>query len=275
MSNTRGFVVVAQNTKTINYIKCAAALAVSLKRVMPDASITLITSDSYILPKTVALFDNIVKLPYGDLSPDSAWKLSNDWQVFEASPYDYTIKLEADMFLPRSIEHWWGVLEHRDVVVSGAIRNFKGEISDVRVYRKFIDDNELPDCYNAITYFNKSATAKEFFDIVRHVFDNWADYVAILKCNVKEEVTTDWAYAIACHLMGRERTMLPGFDEMSMTHMKQYINGIPTEEWTSTLVHECLPDVLRVNSYVQSYPFHYHVKSFADIILERYTCPTT
>ena len=41
----------------------------------------------------------VIKLPYGDQAPDSDWKLVNDWQVYEASPYEYTIKLEADMYM--------------------------------------------------------------------------------------------------------------------------------------------------------------------------------
>lgn len=240
----------AQDTETVSYTKCAKALELSIKKVMPNANVTIITSDM---------------LPYGDLGG-----YANDWQVYEASPYNETIKLEADMFLPRNIEHWWDILSINDVVVANTIRNFKGEISDCRVYRKFIDDNNLPDCYNAITYFKKSDTAKEFFTVVKDVFENWEEYKLILKCNPKEEVSTDWAYALACHIVGVEKTMLPDFAELSMIHMKRYVNGLPTDDWTNTLVYELLPDTIRINSYPQLYPLHYHVKSFSDIILESY-----
>ena len=124
----------AQDTEKTSYTKCAETLKKSILRVMPDANITIITTDI---------------LPYGDLAIDSDWKLINDWQVYEASPYDYTIKLEADMYIPRNIDHWWDVLKDREVVVSSTIRNFKQEVSDVRFYRRFIDDNKLPDVYNA------------------------------------------------------------------------------------------------------------------------------
>ena len=117
---TRGFVIMAQDTKTIKYTNCAKALEKSIKRVMPDANITIITTDM---------------LPHGDLVPSSEWKLINDWQVYEASPYDETIKLEADMYIPRNIDHWWSVLSCQDVVISSTIRNFKPEISDVRISR--------------------------------------------------------------------------------------------------------------------------------------------
>ena len=250
---SKGFVIMAQDTSTVKYTQCAEALAKSIKRVMPNANITIITTEM---------------LPYGDLAPESDWKLINDWQVYEASPYDETIKLEADMYLPRSIEHWWDVLVQKDIVVCNTIRNYKQEISDIRFYRRFIDDNKLPDAYNAITYFKKSETAKQFFDIVRNVFENWEEYKVILKCNPNEPVTTDWAYSIACHIIGIEHTMLPGFTEMSMVHMKSFINGTSTENWTDNFVYECLPEQIRIQTVPQSYPLHYHIKNFSAKILE-------
>jgi hypothetical protein len=248
----KGFVIMAQDTEKTSYTKCAETLKKSILRVMPDANITIITTDI---------------LPYGDLAIDSDWKLINDWQVYEASPYDYTIKLEADMYIPRNIDHWWDVLKDREVVVSNTIRNFKQEVSDVRFYRRFIDDNKLPDVYNAITYFKKSDIAKQFFAIVKEIFENWEEYKKILKCNPNEVATTDWVYALACHVMGVEKTTMPGFNEMSMVHMKSFINGNPTENWTDTFIYECLPDQIRVQTVPQHYPFHYHVKNFCDKIV--------
>jgi hypothetical protein len=246
---TKGFVIMAQG---LDYVKCATVLENSIKKVMPKANITIITTDM---------------LPYGDQAPDTNWKLQNDWQVYEASPYDETIKLEADMIIPRSIEHWFDVMSIQDVVVCTKIRDFKGELSDCRVYRRLIDDNLLPDVYNSITYFKKSTFAEDFFKIVKNIFENWEEYKKILKCNPEEKCTTDWAYSIACHIMGVENTTLPKFDELSMVHMKQWVNGLPTENWTDTLVYEILSNQLRVNTYPQMYPFHYHIKNFSDKLL--------
>ena len=245
---TRGFVIMAQGS---DYVKCANTLSNSILRVMPDANITVVKTED---------------LPYGDQAPDTNWKLQNDWQVYEASPYDETIKIEADMYIPRNIDHWWSVLGQQDVVVCTKIRNFKGEISTQRLYRRFIDDNELPDTYNAITYFRKSETAEKFYGIVRNVFENWDQYKAILKCSSTEKATTDWAYAIASHIIGQDKTTMPNFDELSMIHMKQYINATATENWTDTLVYEVLPDQIRINSHPQIHPLHYHVKTFYDKI---------
>lgn len=245
----KGFVIMAQGD---DYVKCAEALKRSIKNVMPDANVTIVTTEM---------------LPYGDQAPDTFWKLQNDWQVYEASPYEYTIKLEADMYIPRSIDYWWDVLKDRDIVVSTTIRNFKQEISDVLAYRRFITDNKLPDTYNGITYFRKSEMAEKFFAITRDIWENWEDYRSTLKCNVDELATTDWVYAIASHVLGVENTTMPQFKQMSMVHMKQFINGLPTEKWTDTFVYELLPHAFRINTIPQAYPVHYHLKEFANEIL--------
>ena len=248
----KGFVIMAQGD---DYVKCAKALEFNIRNVMPDANVTIITTEM---------------LPYGDQAPNTSWKLQNDWQVYEASPYEYTIKLEADMYLPQSIDYYWDVLKERDIVVSTTIRDIRQDISDVRHYRRFIDDNKLPDTYNAITYFRKSELAEKFFHIVRDIFENWEEYKHILKCKVDELCTTDWAYAIAAHILGEENTTLPQFDAMSMVHMKQFINGSATENWTDSLIYELFPHTFRINTIPQVYPVHYHIKNFANVILEKF-----
>lgn len=248
----KGFVIMAQGE---DYEKCAQALELSIKHVMPDANVTIITTDM---------------LPYGDQAPKTFWKLQNDWQVYEASPYEYTIKLESDMYLPRSVDYWWDILRQRDVVVSTTIRDFRQNVSDIKAYRRFIVENNLPDTYNGITYFKKSELAQKFFETTRHIWEHWDDFRNTLKCNVKEEATTDWVYAIACHILGDENTTLPQFSDFSMIHMKQFINGTPTEDWTDTFIPELLPHTFRINTIPQIYPVHYHVKAFADTILKEF-----
>lgn len=244
----KGFVILAQNTDTTDYVSCANVLKNSIHKVMPDANVTIITD-----------------LPYGDLAPDSDWKLINDWQVYEASPYEYTIKLEADMIIPYNIEYWWDILKDRDIVVSSTIRNYKGIISDSKYYRSFIVDNKLPDVYNAITYFKKSEKAEYFYKLVRNLFENWDEYRTILKCNENEVATTDWVYALACHIMGEDQTTFKTFTQMSMVHMKQHVNDLLTEDWTKELVYE-YNDILNIHTFPQYYPFHYHIKDFSKVL---------
>jgi hypothetical protein len=261
----RGFVIIAENTTDIDYVSCAESLAQSIKKVMPNESVSLITTSV----KKNQYFDNVIPLPYGDIDPISTWKLNNDWQVYEASPYEYTIKLEADMIIPRNIDYWWDILKERDIVVSSNIRNFHNELSPVKYYRGFITTNNLPDVYNALTYFKKSSLAEQFFNIVKIIFMNWEEFIKILKCNTDEIATTDWVYSLACHILGIENTTLPNFTEFSMIHMKQFVNNLLVENWTNELIYELNP-TLKIGTIVQEYPFHYHIKEFNNVLKDHY-----
>lgn len=174
----KGYLIVANNTAKTNYVECAELLAKNIKAIMPDSHVSVLTDR----PMNSKNFDKIILLPYGDQDVGGDWKLINDWQVYDASPYEHTIKIETDVYLPNSIDFWWGILKKRDLVVCTTIRNFKQEISKVRFYRNFIDENNLPDVYNSFTYFKKSDLSREFFMIVRDVFENWEDYRSQLKC---------------------------------------------------------------------------------------------
>jgi len=260
----RGFLILAQNTDTVDYQQCAEVLVKSIRRFMPNMPVAIVTNDSV----DHYLYDYVIPLPYGDIDPASKWKLSLDWQVYEASPFTSTIKLESDIYITRDIEHWFDILLNRSLNICTTVRNYQNEVSDCRYYRSTIDNNLLPDTYNAITYFSKSTLAQDFFWLVRDIFNNWATYTRSMAIGKKEEATTDIVYAIAADIIGRDKCILPSFNDMSMIHMKPGINNFNTARWYEYYVYEILPTVFRIGSHPQMYPLHYHHKEFAAIIKE-------
>ena len=168
----RGYLIPAVDTDSVDYLSCAIQLAKSIRQWHPDANIAVISVKRCSDP----VFDHVVPLPYGDLGG-----YANDWQCFAASPYRQTIKLEADMICAGPIDHWWTLFERRDVIISQGARTFYNDPAISRFYRKIFDENNLPDVYNAITYWRVSQTAKEFFTLVRRIFENWAEYKRLLK----------------------------------------------------------------------------------------------
>ena len=193
-------------------------------------------------------------LPYGRQGG-----YADDWQCFAASPYRETIKLEADMICASAIDHWWRLFEHRDVVISQGARTFYDEPAKSRYYRKIFDENNLPDVYNAITYWRVSQTAQEFFRLVRTIFENWAEYKRLLKFP-DDDATTDVVYAMAAVIMGPERVTLPQGLGPSIVHMKGQVNRLRTEDWTRELIWE--KDPVRINTVAQWGLVHYHIKDW-------------
>jgi hypothetical protein len=221
------------------YVECAKQLKQSILDFHPTANITILTTEM---------------LPYGDQGG-----FANDWQCHWLSPYRQTIKLEADMICTSPIDHWWTLFERRDVVVSQGARNFYDQPATSRFYRKIFDENNLPDVYNAITYWRVSQTAQEFFTLVRGIFENWTEYRRLLKFP-DDEPTTDVVYAMAAVIIGPEQVTLPQGLGPTIVHMKQHINKLQTENWTQELVWENNP--FRINTVAQWGLVHYHVKDW-------------
>lgn len=223
------------------YVKCAKQLADSILQWHPSANITILTEDM---------------LPHGNIGG-----FANDWQCYEVSPYKKTIKLEADMWCASPIDHWWDLFSNRDVVISQGCRDFYDQPGKARTYRKIFDNNNLPDVYNAITYWEVSDTANKFFKLIRNIFENWANYKTLLK--FPDEVpTTDVVYGMAAVIMGVENVTLT--EGPTIIHMKKHMIPIISEDWSKELVCEHTNPGIRINTVAQWGLVHYHIKDLAN-----------
>lgn len=238
----RGYIIPAINTVDKDYLACAHRLADSIRAWHPTADITILTEDL---------------LPFG-----SRGGFRDDWQVFWASPYRQTIKLEADMLAVSPIDHWWTFFENRDVVISQGARDWLDKPITSRYYRRVFDDNDLPDVYNAITYWRLSETAKEFFSLVRAMFEDWSQWRQLLRFP-DDEPTTDVVYAMAAQIMGREQVTMPPGTGPTITHMKRHAIGGQTEDWTQELIWERTDRELSIQTLRQWGFFHYHIKDWS------------
>lgn len=236
ITHERGYLIPAIGTV---YEQCAQQLADSIHHWHPDANVTVVTKSM---------------LPYGDLG---GW--ANDWQMFYTSPYRETIKLEADMIAASPVDHWWLLFENKDVVISTGARTFYDEASSSRFYRKIFDQNNLPDVYNAITYWRISNTAQDFFRLVKNIFEQWNSYKKLLKFP-EDTPSTDVVYAMAAQITGPELVTLPAGLGPTIVHMKQHINPIQSKDWTQDLVWESNP--FRINTVAQWGFVHYYQKEW-------------
>ena len=235
----RGFVIPAFNTDDVDYESCARQLERSILQHHPEAEITVITNSM---------------LPATDITGQAL-----DWFAYRLSPYRQTIKLEADMIMAGPCLHWFDLLQHQDVSVSAGCRDFYGAISQCRTYRKIFDENQLPDVYNAVTYWRVSELARDFFSLVRDIFQRWTEYRRLLKF-ADDEASTDVVYALAVKILGEERCTMPWASYPKITHMKRGIVPIKTTDWTRELIWES--DPLRINTVAQWGAFHYLRKTW-------------
>lgn len=246
----QGFVCVAVNTDTADYVGMAQRLFASLRHWHPEARTCLITDT-----ETEAEEFDHVRILIPQTNP-----YANDPQAFRLTPFRETIKLEADMLIVSPVDHWWNMLRHRDVVVSTGCRDWHDQVSQERFYRRLFDENNLPDVYNAMTYWRLSETSQQFYQLIRDIFANWSAIRQILRF-AEETPSTDVVYAVAAQIMDPDRVTLPFASYPKITHMRPHIAGT-VGAWTKELVWEHHDGRLRVGTVPQWGAFHYHVKDW-------------
>ena len=73
---SRGFLVLAQNTEDVDYVRQAYALALSIRNSQTITSISLVTDDP--VPEEYQLvFDNIIPIPFGNTDTVSPYRAEN------------------------------------------------------------------------------------------------------------------------------------------------------------------------------------------------------
>jgi hypothetical protein len=269
---SKGFCLLAQNNSKTNYVRQAYALALSLHKYNKDQKISLITNDP-VPTEWRSAFDQIIPIPWTDSAEDSDWKIQNRWKVYHASPYDETIVLEADMLILSDITHWWDELAKRELFFVSNVRTYRDELVTSTYYRKTFVANQLPNLYSALHYFKKGDTAKQFYNLLEIIVNNWAlFYTKYATEEYQNWCSIDVCAAVASKILGNESDITDPNSYITFTHMKPRVQGwysIP-ERWTKVLGRYYRGDgTLLLGNYLQTRVLHYVEDEFlTDEIIE-------
>lgn len=266
---SRGYLVIAQNTTTVNYLEQAYALALSLQLTQTSVRELSVCVDAetkqLITQKHREVFDQIIDIPWNDDAAEADWKINNKWKYFYMTPYTETVVLDTDMIFPTDVSYWWEVLSQRDVWVTTNVRTFRNEIATSTYYRPSVPANNLPNVYTAFFYFKRSELAAQLFAMAELIFHNWQRfYFKYMPKSKPDWLSGDIAFALAIKLLGIEsecthdtHTVLPTF-----VHMKPRIQNIADmgvrKNWCDSLpTYYDSYNNFKVGNFQQTLPFHY------------------
>jgi hypothetical protein len=265
--STKGFLILAQNSEGIDYIRQAYALALSIKLTQPTHnSVSLLTND--IVPeKYKEVFDNIIPIPWKDHAENSEWKVENRWKFIHVSPYDETIVLDSDMLFLDDMTSKWEILNNHDVFFSSYVKDFRGNIISVDLNnRKVFEANALPNVYFAFHYFKKTPTAFEFYKALELVVNNWESFYSKITPNAKQKwLSMDVSASVALKILGLNDHAINSSAGITFTHMKPNIQRWPIvpSKWTNAVDFYINQDLeLFVSHYKQHGLFHYVENEF-------------
>ena len=224
--SSKGYLILAQNSEGINYVRQAYALALSIKNTQPNInSVSIVTNDT--IPEEYKLvFDNVIGIPWSDSAKLSAWKVENRWKLIHASPYDETIVLDSDMLFFKNIEDKWPYLNNYDVFFASEVVDYKGRSIVDTVNRKTFIDNQLPNVYFALHYFKKTPKSYEFYKVLEFVVKNWKQVYEKITPNSRQTwLSMDVSAAVALKILDAEQEVTNKNLHFTFTHMKPNLQG--------------------------------------------------
>lgn len=270
----RGFLTFAENNENQDYVALALLQAKWLKKFNPKELYAVVVNDRAF--KTITdehrqFFDHIILLQDDWNTSDSIWRLQNEAQVFQLTPFKETIKIESDLIIHRNISHWWNALRLKDVVLSIGSVNYFGETNQSKFYREFFEINDLPDVYNGLMYFRYSEISYKFFETAKIIRENWKTISGILKKCYEKEPSTDTLYAVTAKVFGEDLVTIPTLKFFRMCHMKAAHNKFPEgTDWWDYLLFETDYQTIKINNERQYYPLHYQNKEFLNYYERNY-----
>jgi hypothetical protein len=255
-----GYLIVVSKHDTIDYLKLAYALALSIKNTQKQGfdKVALVIDDASALSnlKSAWVFDQVIE-----------WKEETFWDGRSwmdcLSPWDYTVCLDADMLFFRDHSHWIEYfIENSELYVANKAYTYRDEIVTNDFYRKTFVKNNLPNLYSFYTFFKKdSELATEFFTLGRYILKNPTEFSNLFLSNHKPKVVgTDEAFALSAKLLDITDQIAYPLEFPKITHMKGQVQNWPwlADVFTNHVgVYLNKEAQLKIGNYQQTNIVHY------------------
>ncbi len=190
--------------------------------------------------------------------------VSNRTRVYELSPFDETVVLDADMIFLTDVSHWWNYMNKFPLLITNTVKTYRGNIVNFSPYRKTFNSNKLNHCYSAFYYFKKNQDVEQFFKLLKIIVNNWDDWTLRFAPEDRQSwPSIDLAMAIAVKIL--DIYPFSPYSFPTFTHMKSGCQGWPryNENWQTHLSLYISDGKLRLGDHIQSGILHYTVKEVA------------
>ena len=276
---SKGFVFLAQNNNTTDYVRQAYLLACSIKATQSEHNQTCLITNEDIPAKYKKVFDHIVDIPWGDEAEKSAWKIENRWKIYHATPFEESIVLDTDMLVLEDLKSWWDFFAPYDLHFATNVRTFRDDpITEGKwYYRKAFIRYHLPQIYVGVHYFKKSDLAHKFYKWLEFINQNYEMFYGEYAGGYafQKNASIDVSSALAVKMLGIEHQVTNKVNkEFKFTHMKTYHQGFSNSHssWQD-YVHSYIDNDLnlKIGNYKQEAIFHYVEDSFIkNDLVEKY-----
>ena len=262
---TFGYLIVISKNDSVDYLKLAYALALSIKNTQQEGfdNVALVTDNIEDVKKLKSswVFNEII-----EWNQETFWD-GRSW-MDKLSPWDNTICLDADMLFFRDYSHWAEYfIDNSELYIPNKSYTYRGEIVKDSYYRKTFELNNLPNLYSFYTFFKKdSEIAEEFFSLGRYILKNPNEFKNVFLENYLPKVVgTDEAFSLAAKILDIQDDISYDLEFPKVVHLKPMIQNWP---WPADKVSDHvgfyfdLQGKLKIGNYQQQDIVHYNEKNY-------------
>lgn len=256
--NKRGFLTMAFGQ---DYVQCATILASSIKKTQSIVkNITLVKDNrSVITDDQAKYFDNIIVLPWRD----EIWQARSE--IWYQSPYERTMFVESDIILTNNISDWWYQFDEHDLAVTENVRDFTNQLYTGSHYRRFFIENNIPNVYSGIMYWQKSKMVDKIFELWKDYTSNWHLMYKMFTAHQYGLLPADEGLAVAIRNSGYAAQVLnPNRTFPSFIHCKPDVFGLSSSLWNKEINFTITRDMeFKLGFHRAQWPIHYQIKDLA------------
>jgi len=255
-----GYLIVVAEHETIDYLKLAYGLALSIKNTQKEGydQVALVINDKSRLKdlKSSWVFNHII-----EWDQESFWD-GRSW-MDKLTPFENTVCLDADMIFTRDVSHWIDFfIENCELYIANKSYTYRGELVEDHYYRKAFQKNNLPNLYSMWTFFKKdSKLADDFFILGRHIIKNPIEFSNVFLANHKPKILgTDEAFALSAKLLDITDEISYPLEFPKIVHMKPMIQNWPwpADTWSDHVgFYINKKGQIKIGNYQQNDIVHY------------------
>lgn len=185
MAVSNGIITIAIGKK---YVSQAKYLAYSCMLNSPHTLRAVITN----MPDTLTNFFDFI-IPYND--KDNPFSLKT--RIYDLSPFENTLYLDADSLVFHPIDGYWNYLNDQNYVYEGAKLTAGDWYFDIEKARNLINAEWIPKFNSGMLLFRKSEAAEKVFNTANYYFFNHREENIDIPLFRKKFIPDEPAFAIA------------------------------------------------------------------------------
>ena len=226
---TKGVIVFAFNTEKWDYVAMAAYTANRAKQFL-NLPTTLITNEeSKPTGELATVFDQVVvvKADKNNIRDHMIWINKGRYQAYELSPYDETILLDADYVINSD-----KLLKTFDLSDTFCCHNRTEFLMYPNAPQETLSSYSYDTLWATVIMFKKSERAKQIFDTLKMVQENYSHY-ANIHSFIAGVYRNDYALTIALRIVNGHSVEPSYFIPWNLVHVGKntsvYSNNVDTQ----------------------------------------------